>query len=85
MVLALPLQFSQGMGPRKFILGKLIEISFALVAVGKPDRFALEVSNGPLSFKSNLAIFEFGILKPNVKLLAVENDLFFSSRRRHTR
>ena len=85
MVLALPLQFSQGTGPKIFILGKLIEISFALVAEGIPDRFALEVSNGPLSFKSNLAIFEFGIRKPSVKLLLDENDFFFSSRRRHTR
>tara|TARA_A100000164_G_scaffold143691_1_gene127564 strand:+ start:458 stop:730 length:273 start_codon:yes stop_codon:yes gene_type:complete len=78
MVLALPLHFSQGIGPKKFTSGKLIEISFALVAVGKPDRFALEVSNGPLSFKSNLAIFELGIRKPNVKLLVDENDLLLS-------
>tara|TARA_Y100000748_G_C15165066_1_gene359429 strand:+ start:251 stop:523 length:273 start_codon:yes stop_codon:yes gene_type:complete len=78
MVLALPLHFSQGIGPKIFTLGKLIEISFALVAVGKPDRFALDVSSGPLSFKSNLAIFEFGIRKPNVKLLVDENDLLFS-------
>ena len=78
MVLALPLHFSQGIGPKIFTLGKLIEISSALVAVGKPDIFALEVNNGPLSFKSNLAIFEFGIRKPNVKLLVDENDLLFS-------
>ena len=52
MVLALPLHFLQGIGPKISTLGKLIEISFALVAVGKPDRFALEVSNGPLSFKN---------------------------------
>ena len=78
MVLALPLQFSQGTGPKIFTLGKLIEISFALIAEGKPERFALEVSNGPLSVKSNLAILEFGIRKPIVKSLLVENDLFFS-------
>ena len=77
MVLALPLHFPQGIGPKIFTLGKLIEISFALVAVGKPDRFALEVSNGPLSFRSNLVVCEFGIRKPNVKLLVVENDLLF--------
>ena len=77
MVLALPLHFSQGTGPKIFTLAKLIETSFALVDGDKPDRFALEVSNGPLSFKSNLAIFEFGIRKPNVKLLVDENDLLF--------
>ena len=78
MVLALPLHFLQGIGPKIFTLGKLIEISFALVAGGKPEIFALEVSNGPLSFKSNLVIFESGIRRPNVKLLADENDLVFS-------
>ena len=78
MVLALPLHFSQGIGPNIFTLGKLIEISFALVAVGKPERFALEVSNGPLSFKNNLAIFEFGIRKPDVLLLLDEKVFLFS-------
>ena len=78
MVLALPLHFSQGIGPKIFTLVKLVEISFALVAVGWPERFALDVSSGPLSFKSDLAIFEFGIRKPKVKLLVDENDLLFS-------
>ena len=80
MVLALPLHFSQGTGPKISTLGKSIEISFALVAGGTPERFALEVNNGPLFSTRNLAIIELGILKPSVKLLLVNNDFLFSTR-----
>jgi len=59
-------------------LGKSIEISFSLLPGGKPEIFALDVSNGPLSLMSNLAIFEFGILKPNVRSLLGNNGLLCS-------
>ena len=49
-VLAFPLHFSQGTGPKISTLGNSIEMSFTLTAVGIPERFALEVNNGPVSY-----------------------------------
>ena len=54
------------MGPKIFIEGKSRAIPSAVIDPLKPEIFALEVNNGPVSLKRDCAIFEFGILKPIV-------------------
>ena len=77
MVLAFPLPSSQGMGPRISTEGKSKAIPSAEIDPVKPEIFALEVNNGPVSLMRDCAIYEFGILNPRVKLLLVMISLFF--------
>jgi len=49
------------MGPKIFIEGKSRAIPSAVIYPLKPEMFALEVNNGPVSLKRDCAIFKFGI------------------------
>ena len=71
MVLAFPLLFSQGTGPRISTEGKSNAIPSAVIDPVKPEIFALEVNKGPVSFNRDFEVNEFGILKPRVKSVLV--------------
>ena len=78
MVLALPLLFPQGIGPKIFTEGKSRAIPSTVIDPLKPEIFALEVNNGPVSLKRDCAIFEFGILNPIVRSWLVRFTVCFS-------
>ena len=66
------------MGPKIFIEGKSRAIPSAVIDPLKPEIFALEVNNGPVSLKRDCAIFEFGILNPIVRSLLVRCAVCFA-------
>ena len=59
MVLALPLLFSQGIGPKIFTEGKSRAIPSTVIDPLKPEIFALEVNNGPVTLKRDCATVSY--------------------------